>query len=189
MKPILAEKSVGFRFPVASLILLWVNHGWILNYSLIRILIRLCVRLGLCGEHPVWLWHQKKKEGEFRLSFWHLWWWYKNICFTFTCLCDVGKLIMQWTPSVLSCSVQLEWTSYIYMKGCIAALEDLLPGNLYTLAIIFVVISVLQVLATPRLTIQILEPDQPLHTWTDGVRLQKWKWKHPENIFSDWWRN
>uniref|UniRef100_A0A4W6E808 Tetraspanin n=1 Tax=Lates calcarifer TaxID=8187 RepID=A0A4W6E808_LATCA len=38
-----------------------------------------------------------------------------------------------------------EWTDHIYVKGCIAALEDWLPGNLYTVAIVFIVISVLQV--------------------------------------------
>lgn len=45
----------------------------------------------------------------------------------------------------LSCSVQSEWGNQIYTKGCIAALEDWLPGNLYTLAIIFIVVSLLQV--------------------------------------------
>ncbi|XP_057704285.1 tetraspanin-14 [Corythoichthys intestinalis] len=39
---------------------------------------------------------------------------------------------------------QPEWSDHIYVKGCIAALEDWLPANLYTLAIIFVVISLLQ---------------------------------------------
>ncbi|XP_077960527.1 tetraspanin-14 isoform X1 [Gasterosteus aculeatus] len=37
-----------------------------------------------------------------------------------------------------------EWTQHIYTKGCIAALEDWLPGNLYTVAIVFIVISLLQ---------------------------------------------
>ncbi|KAM9809442.1 tetraspanin-14 isoform X2 [Syngnathus typhle] len=37
-----------------------------------------------------------------------------------------------------------EWPDHIYMKGCIAALEDWLPENLYTLATVFVVISLLQ---------------------------------------------
>uniref|UniRef100_A0AAQ4QEJ4 Tetraspanin n=2 Tax=Gasterosteus aculeatus aculeatus TaxID=481459 RepID=A0AAQ4QEJ4_GASAC len=37
-----------------------------------------------------------------------------------------------------------EWTEHIYTKGCIAALEDWLPGNLYTVAIVFIVISLLQ---------------------------------------------
>ncbi|CAL8258851.1 unnamed protein product [Lota lota] len=32
----------------------------------------------------------------------------------------------------------------IYTKGCITALEDWLPGNLYTVAIVFIVISLLQ---------------------------------------------
>ncbi|XP_035519933.1 tetraspanin-14 [Morone saxatilis] len=36
------------------------------------------------------------------------------------------------------------WNDDIYVKGCIAALEDWLPGNLYTVAIVFVVISLLQ---------------------------------------------
>ncbi|KAG7218516.1 hypothetical protein INR49_020338 [Caranx melampygus] len=37
-----------------------------------------------------------------------------------------------------------KWSDSIYTKGCIAALEDWLPGNLYTVAIIFIVISLLQ---------------------------------------------
>uniref|UniRef100_H3D791 Tetraspanin n=1 Tax=Tetraodon nigroviridis TaxID=99883 RepID=H3D791_TETNG len=37
-----------------------------------------------------------------------------------------------------------EWANHIYTKGCIAALEDWLPRNLYTVAIVFVVISLLQ---------------------------------------------
>uniref|UniRef100_A0A3B4UHF0 Tetraspanin n=1 Tax=Seriola dumerili TaxID=41447 RepID=A0A3B4UHF0_SERDU len=37
-----------------------------------------------------------------------------------------------------------EWSNDIYTKGCIAALEDWLPGNLYTVAIVFIVISLLQ---------------------------------------------
>ncbi|XP_051936632.1 tetraspanin-14 isoform X2 [Hippocampus zosterae] len=37
-----------------------------------------------------------------------------------------------------------EWPDHIYVKGCIAALEDWLPANLYTLAVVFVVISLLQ---------------------------------------------
>lgn len=36
------------------------------------------------------------------------------------------------------------WDSHIYMKGCMAALEDWLTGNLYTVAIVFVIISLLQ---------------------------------------------
>lgn len=40
---------------------------------------------------------------------------------------------------------QRDWSDHIYVKGCIAALEDWLPGNLYTVAIIFIVISLLQV--------------------------------------------
>ncbi|XP_061645694.1 tetraspanin-14 isoform X1 [Phyllopteryx taeniolatus] len=38
-----------------------------------------------------------------------------------------------------------EWPDHIHVKGCIAALEDWLPANLYTLATVFVVISLLQV--------------------------------------------
>lgn len=41
--------------------------------------------------------------------------------------------------------VQRDWSNHIYTKGCIAALEDWLPGNLYTVAIVFIVISLLQV--------------------------------------------
>lgn len=41
--------------------------------------------------------------------------------------------------------VQRDWSNSIYTKGCIAALEDWLPGNLYTVAIVFIVISLLQV--------------------------------------------
>ncbi|XP_077350949.1 tetraspanin-14 isoform X3 [Festucalex cinctus] len=37
-----------------------------------------------------------------------------------------------------------EWPDDIYVKGCVAALEDWLPANLYTLATVFVVISLLQ---------------------------------------------
>ncbi|XP_026211839.1 tetraspanin-14 [Anabas testudineus] len=37
-----------------------------------------------------------------------------------------------------------EQSNHIYNKGCIAALEDWLPGNLNTVAIVFVVISLLQ---------------------------------------------
>lgn len=41
--------------------------------------------------------------------------------------------------------MQGQWSNHIYTKGCIAALEDWLPRNLYTVAIVFVVISLLQV--------------------------------------------
>lgn len=44
-------------------------------------------------------------------------------------------------------SVQGEWSDHIYTKGCMVALEDWLPGNLYTVAIVFIVISLLQVCA------------------------------------------
>lgn len=37
-----------------------------------------------------------------------------------------------------------EWSESIYTKGCISALEDWLPRNLYTVAIVFIVISLLQ---------------------------------------------
>ncbi|XP_028324216.1 tetraspanin-14 [Gouania willdenowi] len=37
-----------------------------------------------------------------------------------------------------------DWAPHIFTKGCISALEDWLPGNLYTVAIVFIVISVLQ---------------------------------------------
>uniref|UniRef100_H2LE89 Tetraspanin n=1 Tax=Oryzias latipes TaxID=8090 RepID=H2LE89_ORYLA len=37
-----------------------------------------------------------------------------------------------------------DWANYIHTKGCITALEDWLPRNLYTVAIVFVVISLLQ---------------------------------------------
>ncbi|MED6287432.1 Tetraspanin-14 [Characodon lateralis] len=37
-----------------------------------------------------------------------------------------------------------DWSNHIFVKGCIKALEDWLPGNLYTVAIVFVVISLLQ---------------------------------------------
>ncbi|XP_047206793.1 tetraspanin-14 isoform X2 [Girardinichthys multiradiatus] len=37
-----------------------------------------------------------------------------------------------------------EWENYIFVRGCIKELEDWLPGNLYTVAIVFVVISLLQ---------------------------------------------
>ncbi|XP_029377743.1 tetraspanin-14 isoform X2 [Echeneis naucrates] len=37
-----------------------------------------------------------------------------------------------------------KWVDHIYIKGCIAALEDWLPRNLYTVAIVFIVISLLQ---------------------------------------------
>ncbi|XP_070834490.1 tetraspanin-14 [Chaetodon trifascialis] len=37
-----------------------------------------------------------------------------------------------------------DWSDHIYTKGCIVALEDWLPGNLYTVAIVFIVISLLQ---------------------------------------------
>lgn len=45
----------------------------------------------------------------------------------------------------LCACVQKEWENRIYTKGCIAALEDWLPRNFYTLAIVFIVISLLQV--------------------------------------------
>nr|XP_057914846.1 tetraspanin-14 isoform X1 [Doryrhamphus excisus]XP_057914852.1 tetraspanin-14 isoform X1 [Doryrhamphus excisus]XP_057914859.1 tetraspanin-14 isoform X1 [Doryrhamphus excisus]XP_057914868.1 tetraspanin-14 isoform X2 [Doryrhamphus excisus]XP_057914878.1 tetraspanin-14 isoform X1 [Doryrhamphus excisus] len=41
--------------------------------------------------------------------------------------------------------LESEWAEHIYMKGCMAALEDWLPGNLYTLAGAFLVISLLQI--------------------------------------------
>uniref|UniRef100_A0A3P9IIT4 Tetraspanin n=1 Tax=Oryzias latipes TaxID=8090 RepID=A0A3P9IIT4_ORYLA len=37
-----------------------------------------------------------------------------------------------------------DWANHIHTKGCITALEDWLPRNLYTVAIVFVVISLLQ---------------------------------------------
>ncbi|XP_003963974.1 tetraspanin-14 [Takifugu rubripes] len=37
-----------------------------------------------------------------------------------------------------------DWEKHIYMKGCIAALEDWLPRNLYMLAVVFIIISLLQ---------------------------------------------
>ncbi|XP_056147576.1 tetraspanin-14 isoform X2 [Lampris incognitus] len=37
-----------------------------------------------------------------------------------------------------------KWEQDIYTKGCIPALEDWLPGNIYTVAIVFIVISLLQ---------------------------------------------
>lgn len=42
-------------------------------------------------------------------------------------------------------SVQAEWSEHIYTKGCMVALENWLPGNLYTVAVVFIVISLLQV--------------------------------------------
>ncbi|KAG7280330.1 hypothetical protein CRUP_026871 [Coryphaenoides rupestris] len=39
--------------------------------------------------------------------------------------------------------LKTDWSD-IYTKGCIPALEDWLPGNLYTVAIVFIVISLLQ---------------------------------------------
>ncbi|XP_054655439.1 tetraspanin-14 isoform X2 [Dunckerocampus dactyliophorus] len=39
---------------------------------------------------------------------------------------------------------KLEWEEVIYTKGCIEALEDWLPGNLYTVAGVFLIISLLQ---------------------------------------------
>lgn len=39
-----------------------------------------------------------------------------------------------------------EWPDLIHSKGCISALEQWLPGNLYTVALVFVVVSVLQML-------------------------------------------
>lgn len=54
---------------------------------------------------------------------------------------------MWWRFSnILNVPVQRNWSDHIYSKGCITALEDWLPGNLYTVAIIFIVISLLQVL-------------------------------------------
>uniref|UniRef100_A0A3Q3WDZ1 Tetraspanin n=1 Tax=Mola mola TaxID=94237 RepID=A0A3Q3WDZ1_MOLML len=41
-------------------------------------------------------------------------------------------------------SFKREWSNHIYTKGCIAALEEWVPRNLYTVAIIFIVISLLQ---------------------------------------------
>lgn len=46
---------------------------------------------------------------------------------------------------MFSVLLQQEWSSQIYTKGCIASLEDWLPQNLYTVAIVFIIISVLQV--------------------------------------------
>lgn len=37
-----------------------------------------------------------------------------------------------------------KWPELIYSKGCIPALEAWLPGNLYTVAVVFIVISALQ---------------------------------------------
>lgn len=46
--------------------------------------------------------------------------------------------------------MQREWSDYIYTKGCMVALEDWLPGNLYTVAVVFIVISLLQVQLSVR---------------------------------------
>ncbi|KAM9365049.1 tetraspanin-14 isoform 2-T2 [Pholidichthys leucotaenia] len=58
-------------------------------------------------------------------------------------MCGTGEVGV--TMVTVFLPLQREWNN-IYRKGCIAALEDWLPGNLITVAIVFVVISVLQML-------------------------------------------
>lgn len=55
--------------------------------------------------------------------------------------------VFHWNVSLTFLHVpsQRDWSDHIYVKGCITALEDWLPGNLYTVAIVFIVISLLQV--------------------------------------------
>lgn len=53
-------------------------------------------------------------------------------------------------PCGVCVPVQREWSDYIYTKGCMVALEDWLPGNLYTVAVVFIVISLLQVQPSVR---------------------------------------
>ncbi|XP_055082994.1 tetraspanin-14 isoform X2 [Periophthalmus magnuspinnatus] len=39
-----------------------------------------------------------------------------------------------------------DWSEQIHTRGCISALEQWVPGNLYTVALVFVIVSVLQML-------------------------------------------
>uniref|UniRef100_A0A1A7XTY3 Tetraspanin n=1 Tax=Iconisemion striatum TaxID=60296 RepID=A0A1A7XTY3_9TELE len=61
------------------------------------------------------------------------------------CLADPAELVLN-----TQCGYDVRskdksaWNSIIYVKGCIAALEDWLPRNLNTVAIVFIVISLLQ---------------------------------------------
>uniref|UniRef100_A0A3B4FAH3 Tetraspanin n=1 Tax=Pundamilia nyererei TaxID=303518 RepID=A0A3B4FAH3_9CICH len=60
------------------------------------------------------------------------------------CIQDPADLVMNTQCGYDVRRNQSEWSKHIYTKGCIAALEDWLPRNLYTVAIVFVVISLLQ---------------------------------------------
>ncbi|KAF7221341.1 tetraspanin-14 isoform X1 [Nothobranchius furzeri] len=62
------------------------------------------------------------------------------------CLADPAESVVntQCGYDVRARDNKKEWNSVIYVKGCMAALEDWLPRNLYTVAIVFIVISLLQ---------------------------------------------
>lgn len=108
--------------------------------------------LGLGGEHSVWLWRQKQARGEASFNY--------NVPIWRITYCSLMFL------NVLK---QGEWSNHIYTKGCIAALEDWLPGNLYTVAIVFIVISLLQVkLGHGRCTVTV-SPVSPLYLFGQMV--------------------
>ncbi|XP_051945697.1 tetraspanin-14-like isoform X3 [Xyrauchen texanus] len=62
------------------------------------------------------------------------------------CLNDPADTVVntQCGYDVRSSGTLSQWSSTIYVKGCITALEDWLPRNLYIVAGVFIVISLLQ---------------------------------------------
>lgn len=63
---------------------------------------------------------------------------------------------------------QSQWSNTIYVKGCIIALEEWLPRNLYIVAGVFIVISLLQVLDVLKIILHgkyVLQLDVTLSTF------------------------
>ncbi|KAF3841598.1 hypothetical protein F7725_023549 [Dissostichus mawsoni] len=63
---------------------------------------------------------------------------------------------------------KIEWSEHIYTKGCISALEDWLPGNLYTVAIVFIVISLLQMVGI-YLARTLISDIEKVDLWSSSV--------------------
>ncbi|XP_061822832.1 tetraspanin-14 [Nerophis lumbriciformis] len=60
------------------------------------------------------------------------------------CIADPAESVVNTQCGYGVRRLESTWAEHIYVKGCMAALEDWLPGNLYTVASVFVVISLLQ---------------------------------------------
>uniref|UniRef100_A0A8C6WHN4 Tetraspanin n=1 Tax=Neogobius melanostomus TaxID=47308 RepID=A0A8C6WHN4_9GOBI len=62
------------------------------------------------------------------------------------CPKSIGPPESDLIPTLSHSFTMSDWPQLIHPRGCISALEAWLPGNLYTIAIVFTVISVLQML-------------------------------------------